>query len=255
MAVLLVPKVLAYFVMLTRPADRQGSGGALRALASLLLETVISGLVAPVMMMFQSRAMVQILAGHDAGWQVQRRDDGSLPWKELLHQYSWHTATGVVLGASAFAVSPSLFLWMTPVIVGLLFAIPTVVITSHAALGVALRRMGLFLIPEEHQPPAILERANVLVSESARAENIPAFSRLQRDPALLAAHVAMTRPAPRVRGEVDVDLVVARAKLADAAGMDDALAFLSRREIFAVLADRDALHVALANGPGADRPA
>jgi membrane glycosyltransferase len=253
MAVLLVPKLLAYAAMLTRPAERRGSGGGIRALLSLLLETVISGLAAPVMMVFQSRAMAQILAGHDAGWQVQRRDDGSVPFGELLRQYAPHTLMGVGLAAAAFAVSTSLFLWMTPVIVGLLFAIPTVAVTSQAGLGIALRRAGLFLIPEERAVPEILDRANTLAAENSGGTPQPALLRLARDPMLLAAHVAMTEPVPRTRGDVDVHLAVARAKLEDAATLDEAMQFLSLRETFAVLTDEATLRAAIGKQPDDQR--
>ena len=71
---------------------------------------------------------------------------------------------GIALAAAAFAVSSALFFWMTPVIIGLLFAIPTVAVTSQAGLGIALRRAGLFLIPEEEMVPPILYRANALAA-------------------------------------------------------------------------------------------
>jgi membrane glycosyltransferase len=249
MAVLLVPKLLAYVVMLTRPNERLGSGGALRALLSLLLETIISALTAPIMMLFQTRAMGQIFAGRDAGWQVQRRDDGSLPWNQVVRQYSLHSAVGLGLGVSAFAVSPSLFLWMTPVIAGLSLAIPIVAITSHRGLGSALGRAGVFLIPEERTPPAILKRANALAGEKTQRIQRPAFARLQSNRALLAAHLTTTKPIALNRGEVNVDLVVARAKLTQATGMQEALSFLSPREVFAVLADGPTLNEALHIGP------
>ena len=245
MAVLLVPKLLAYLVLLTRPAERRGSGGGFRAFGSLLLETVISGLSAPVMMLFQSRAMVQIMAGHDAGWQVQRRDDGSVPFGELVRRYGPHTLMGLALAAAAFAVSTSLFLWMTPVIIGLLFAIPTVAVTSLASLGTALRRAGVFLIPEERLAPPILERASVLAAEIRDEEPQPALLRLARDPVLLDAHMAMLQPLERARGDVDVHLAVAKAKLEDAATMHQVTQFLNSREIYAVLADAPSLQVAM----------
>src|SRR3954451_13380740 len=41
-----------------------------------------------VMMIFQSTAVTEILLGRDAGWQVQRRDDGQLPRKEVIRKYA-----------------------------------------------------------------------------------------------------------------------------------------------------------------------
>src|SRR5690606_23027293 len=66
MAVLLMPKLLAYFALLLRPAERRASGGGIRVFIGLLIETLIAGLLAPLMMLFQSLAVVQILIGRDA---------------------------------------------------------------------------------------------------------------------------------------------------------------------------------------------
>ncbi|KAG0925169.1 hypothetical protein G6F32_013652 [Rhizopus arrhizus] len=48
MAVLLLPKVLGYLAMLLDPVDRRGCGGAIRAFVSMLVETVLAALMAPV---------------------------------------------------------------------------------------------------------------------------------------------------------------------------------------------------------------
>ena len=49
----------------------------------MLFETLISGLIAPVMMLIQSASVMAILSGRDSGWQAQRRDDGSLPLRDV----------------------------------------------------------------------------------------------------------------------------------------------------------------------------
>ena len=53
-------------------------------LAGILAETILSGLIAPVMMIFQSSAVGEILFGRDAGWQVQRRDDGAVSHRDMV---------------------------------------------------------------------------------------------------------------------------------------------------------------------------
>ena len=77
-----------------------------RLLVSVLLETVIAGLIAPVVMLTQSIDVVAILIGRDSGWNAQRRDDGSLPLRATMRQYRRHTVLGLALGAGAWAVSP-----------------------------------------------------------------------------------------------------------------------------------------------------
>jgi membrane glycosyltransferase len=238
MGLLFLPKLLAYLTILARAEQRRGFGGGFRAFAGVLLETLVSGLMAPVMMLNQSLTVVAALAGRDVGWNVQRRDDGALPLAEIARGYVWHTLFGILLAAAAYAVSWSLFLWMTPVIMGLLLAIPLAALTADAGVGRGLRRLGLLLVPEERHPPAILARANELIPIMEKAlPHIDAVARLATDQALAEAHAAMIERRSRKRGEIDTNLVVGLAKLDDAETTAEIRLMLSDRELSAVLAD------------------
>ena len=238
MALLLLPKLFGYFAMLSDRAARRGFGGALRAFISMLVEIVISGLVAPVMMLIQSTSVIQIVSGRDSGWNAQRRDDGSLPLGATIRRYGWHTAFGLLLAFAAYEVSFSLFAWMTPVIVGLILAIPLAQWTANPAAGRRMRSRKLLLTPEESEPPEILERANALATELANSDPRSGVERLFADPALLAAHRAMLpQGTPRKRGEVEIALVVGLAKLEDCTAVEEAAAMLPRAEIMAILTD------------------
>jgi len=242
MGMLVLPKLLGWLAMIVRRRDRYGIGGAIRGLISVVLEVVISALIAPVMMLMQSRAVMEILLGRDAGWSAQRRDDGSFAPGEFTRAYAGPTILGIVLGAAAYAVSTPLLLWMSPVVAGLVLAIPIAAFTARASVGRALRAVGLLLTPEERKPPAILLRANDLTARGDAATAAGPMDRLAGDGALRAAHLAMLDDLPpRTKGDIDVALAVARAKLADADIRDEAIAMLGPRETFAVLADRDAL--------------
>ena len=232
MGMLILPKLLAYIVMLTHRDERKKFGGGFRAFAGIIAETFLSGLTAPVMMIFQSSAVGEILLGRDAGWQVQRRDDGVVSREEILRKYSVPTFFGVAMAISAYAVSLPLLLWMMPVILGLLLAIPLATLSSSASSGVA---SSLFKTPEETSPPQVLLRANELASASHRAVSCPLLE-LRRDADLREAHLDnLSGPRPRNRGEVDPHLAVARAKIEDAETFDEATTFLSPRETFAAL--------------------
>src|SRR3569833_133893 len=135
--------------------------------------------MAPVMMIFLSIAVVEILAGRDAGWQTQSRDDGTVERRELYRKYGLPTLCGVVMAASAYAVSLPLLLWMSPVIIGLLFAVPIGALTAGPASE------NLFVTPEDREPPSVLRRANEL-SALADAGIRPALVELREDAALLA---------------------------------------------------------------------
>jgi membrane glycosyltransferase len=229
---LIVPKMLAYIVMLTHKYERKKFGGGFRAFAGILAETFLSGLTAPVMMIFQSSAVAGILLGHDAGWQVQRRDDGAVSYEDTLRKYSVPTLFGIAIAISAYAVSLALLLWMMPVILGLLLAIPLAMLSSSAS---ARSTSSLFKTPEETSPPQVLLRANELANTLDRSVCCPLLE-LHRDADLRAAHLNnLSGPKSRSRGEVDPHLAIARAKIEDAETFDEAAAFLTAREKFAVL--------------------
>jgi membrane glycosyltransferase len=239
MGILIVPKFLSLLLALFNRRERAGFGGGLAAFASVVLEVLISGLIAPMMMLFQSKSVADVISGRDSGWQVQRRDDGSLTSRELWQRFGKVTLVGIALAASAYVVSLSLFLWMAPVTVGLLLAIPLAAITSRRDVGIALRRLRLFLTPEERHTPEVLRRANALADELRAHDVEPAA--LLRDASVRKAH-ADTVPAEsaRRRGEVDTNLVVANAKIEDATTLEEAIAFLDAAELTAVLSDRRA---------------
>ena len=236
MGLLLGPKLLALVVLLLNPAERRACGGGLRATGSVLVETVLTGLLAPVAMLTQSAAVVSILAGRDGGWAPQRREDGRVPLREVAKQYRNHTLFGLALGVASYLVSPSLLAWMSPVVAGLALSIPLAALTSRRSAGHALRRVGLLRTPEETDPPPVLAEAARLQAAAA-AEGPGAVERMLRDPRLLAAHTAML-PPPRGHGDpFDPALLMGLAKLDEAEALTPALSGLTRAELSAVLAD------------------
>ena len=182
------------------------------------------------MMIFQSSAVGEILLGRDAGWQVQRRDGGCEAYRNIVSTYSVPTLLGIVMAASAYAVSLPLLLWMAPVILGLLLAIPIALLSSSAH-----SKPSLFITPEQTVPPRVLARANELANAPHSAVACPLHA-LRHDKDLREAHLKnLSGQKPRKRGEVDPHLAIARAKIEDAETMDEAAGYLNHREKFAVL--------------------
>jgi membrane glycosyltransferase len=238
MALLLIPKILG--VAALRRADRRGCGGALRLLVSLLLESVLAGLMAPVVMLTQSLHVVSILSGRDSGWNAQRRDDGSVPFRVTAAQYRWHTILGLILGGVAWAVSSSLALWMAPVVLGLALAIPLAAVTARRSAGVALRHLGLLRIPEEFFPPDVLARAGHVTPDVQGP--VRGMLRLLDDPDLREAHRRMLPQTAPIRADaVDAALAVGRARLNAAQSPAEALAAMTPAEQLACLGDPTAL--------------
>lgn len=241
MGILLAPKFLGLILALFDPVTRRGAGGGLRLLLSALIEILLSALIAPIAMLIQSGSVFQILLGRDTGWNPQRRDDGSIPLADIVRRHRWHTILGIVTGIAAFAIATSLFLWMSPTILGLVLAIPISWISGKLASGLALKRLGLLSTPEEREPPAIVRRAVQLAGESARhgRDEADALAALHADRALAESHIAMLPKAgPRSRGAIDTDLTLAQAKVVEAETIGELRAWLKPKERMALLHDR-----------------
>jgi membrane glycosyltransferase len=241
MSILLMPKLLGYLALLARPSERRACGGAMRALASVFAEVLVSGLMAPIMMLHQTRAVAEVLLGRDSGWSAQRREDGRLPRAALIRSYLWTTVLGVAMAIGAYAISLSLFLWMTPVLAGLVFSIPIVSMTSDLALGERMRLMGLLRTPEEQAPPSVAKRASEIMHSSGGHVHLEAVEMLE-DPHLLEAHLAMLPgDAARRKGDVDVRLVVGLAKIEESDSLAEAFGLLTPEELFSLLGSRKAI--------------
>jgi membrane glycosyltransferase len=239
MGVLLLPKLLSLVALIADRETRRGCGGGLRALLSVVAETLIAGLIAPVAMLIQSAAVVSILIGRDAGWKPQRRDDGQIPFGSVARRYWAHTLFGLALGVSSWLVAPTLLLWMLPVVLGMVLAIPLAVLTGSPAIGRAFARAGLLLIPEERRPPEVLARARACARELAHSlRPMEAVERLAADERLRDAHRLML-PAPRRPrvDPIDATLLVGLAKTEEAGRLEEALGSLTKAEKAAALAD------------------
>ena len=177
-------------------------------------------------MVIQSGSVMGILLGRDTGWNPQRRDDGSIPLRDIVVRHRWHTLLGLVAGVAAFAIATSLFLWMSPTILGLVLAIPISWASGQLGLGLALKRRLLLATPEEAAPPEIAVRAAALAAVHA-------------DPDLARAHGQMIPPGHRrPRGAIDPDHTLATAKICEAETVAEAQAWLSPKERMALLHDR-----------------
>ncbi len=241
MAVLLAPKLFGVLVALVQPATRRACGGAARLVASALIEIMMSALIAPVMMLVQSGSVMQILFGRDTGWSPQRRDDGSIPFHDIVRRHRSHMSLGAVTLFAGLLISPSLVAWMSPTIAGLLLAIPLSWASGQLVIGLFLKRLGLLTTPEEKAVPPIASRANLLARDLARAgyDDADGLLALYQDPAFRELHEAFLPEAVvRPRGQIDVDHALATAKLNEAATIADACAWLKRRERTAVMSDR-----------------
>ncbi len=241
MSVLIAPKLFGLLAALFDNKTRRASGGAIRLILSSLLEIALSALLAPIMMLIQSGSVVQILSGRDTGWNPQRRNDGSIPFNSIVRRHRAHMALGLLTLFAGWLISPSLVLWMSPTIAGLILAIPLSWASGQLWIGVALRRLGLLATPEETAPPPIVVRFNKLAEELSLsgADEEDGLRVVHASPAFRVQHEQFLPIASRRRrGEIDIEEAVATAKLNDARTFEEVAAWLKPKERMAVLNDR-----------------
>ena len=149
-------------------------GGIGDLLRSVLWESLFATLFAPVVMLAHSWFVFTILLGIATGWGPQTRNDRALPLWFVIRRYWPHTAIGMGGAYLLWRFAPDDLAWYTPLLAGLLLAIPLVRLTSSLRLGMAAARRGLFLIPSETVKLPVLERAHRLLAQPARRRGISA---------------------------------------------------------------------------------
>ena len=167
MAVIMLPKVLA-LIDLARDRPRSRTyGGLARATASVVGETIFSTLHAPLLMLWHTRFVLTNLLGISVGWTTQKRAADGTTWLYAIQRHWGHTLIGILWGMFMWELEPSLFWWFTPVLAGMALSIPLSVLTSRRNLGARAKSVGLFLTPEETQPPEeiISLRSNLKIHE------------------------------------------------------------------------------------------
>ncbi len=202
MFMIFVPKLVSLLVTSGQPDLVERYGGRRRLWASAVLEALTSGLLAPINMLFNSKFVLVTLLGQGVSWVTQRRGgegDGT-DWREAILTHGGHTGFGLVWGVSSLIISPTFFWWLSPVVVPLVWSIPLSIILSKAGVGLAARRWGLFLTPEETFPPYELKRLEQNLAECYRhlspLEPLRADYGLMQavlDPYVNAMHVALLR--------------------------------------------------------------
>jgi membrane glycosyltransferase len=172
LSILFLPKVLALLALVFEPRRWRLFGGPHRALVSVVLETLFSVIVAPVLMLFQSKFVTAILLRRNVGWPTQQRVDRRTTFGEALRAHGSQVVLGIAAGLVTWFYVPGFFWWFTPVLLGILLAIPVSMLTSRADLGLAARRAGLFLTPDEVEPAPVIARFREIL-ERRLSEDIP----------------------------------------------------------------------------------
>jgi membrane glycosyltransferase len=159
LGLLIAPRLIALGLALSSSEHRRGFGGTVPLIGSFLVETLASMLIAPLMMVMQSAAVIQVLVGRDSGWSAQRREGVELSHRDAWRAHRAHVALGLAGGFLAFLTSPPFLLWTSPVFLSLAFS---ALLSLHTSRARRTGRKRLFQVPEDIQPPQVLSRALAL---------------------------------------------------------------------------------------------
>jgi membrane glycosyltransferase len=246
LSILFLPKILALALLVAEPRRSAAFGGARRASFSALLESIFSAIAAPVLMLFQTKFVAAILLRKNVGWPAQQRAERATTLAQAFQAHGSQLAVGVIAGVVAWHYVPTFFWWFTPVLAGMVLAVPVSMLTSRADLGEAARRAGLFLTPEEVWPPEIIRRYRNLLEKPPPAEDLtqlkPLWLAALLHPRVHAVHRRMLPDEQPTRGQ-RLHLEALMYTLADQSA--DALSPADRREMLANAECLRRMHIGL----------
>ncbi|MEB2286235.1 MAG: glucans biosynthesis glucosyltransferase MdoH [Myxococcales bacterium] len=198
--ILFVPKILSVLLIAVQGQAR-AFGGILRLLASVVLDVLLSSLLAPIRMAFHSRFVFTNLIGRTVVWRSQTREDAETSWGDAIRAHGFDTLFASAWGALLYWLNPEYFWWVLPIIGALVLAIPVSVLASRVAAGARARDLGFFLTPEETDPPPEV-RAVAARLAAAPPGRDDVFVATAVDPYVNALHKALLRPGRKLRASI-----------------------------------------------------
>lgn len=163
---LVMPKVLVGLDAVATGRSR-GFGGMGRSLRSVILELALSSIVAPVLLAFQSRSVVQVLSGRDGGWPPNNRGDGGLSLSESWAAGGWISFWGLIGMVVTQMVAPVLTLWLLPVTLPMMAAPLLIWWTSRPVL------QAHFPVPTDMPPPVVALHDTILADWTTSSHSEP----------------------------------------------------------------------------------
>jgi membrane glycosyltransferase len=190
---LILPKLLSLLLILKNRQTHQ-FGGLPHLCASMLLEIIVSTLLAPVRMWFHSKFVFLTLLGRRIKWTAQCRTGNATGWLEAIRAHGCSTLFATAWIACMAWLNPVVCLGLLPVALSLLVSIPVSVASSWASLGDFSRRWRLFQIPEEYESPRVINGLRAALDKRQRKKSaVDGFAYASLDPVVNLVHVEMLR--------------------------------------------------------------
>ena len=192
MVFLFLPRILAILTHM-RSHKAPMYGGRIKLIWSVLADTVLSFFYAPLMMIMVSYFLWAWVKRRTVSWGQQQRDDRAVAWKD-----AWKSFRGVmVLGIAGWAallalvhgaiqslhamllesitygwIQPgSMLMWYAPILAGWALSVFLVQWTSRTFP--TINRIRWFAIPEELNPPKVLQEVRTLEQQFRSWWEIP----------------------------------------------------------------------------------
>ena len=161
--VLLILPKLAILIEAIATGRAHGFGGGARAAASVSTELLLSSVLAPVLLMYQTRAVLEVLSGRDGGWPANLRGEGAMSLVDGWRAGGWISLWGTGTLAAVAWAAPVLTWWLAPVCVPMMVAPLLISWTSRPRVG------ALFLVPEEQAVPEVVAAYRARLATQASA--------------------------------------------------------------------------------------
>jgi membrane glycosyltransferase len=164
LGLLFLPKILAVTGALLSGRVRRSFGGGISLLTGVLLETIVSMLLAPCVMLAHTLMVLSIMLGKAVGWGNQNREADGTAWRDALRFHAVPTVLGCIWAVVAWQIGITFLIWMSPILAGLILSSVVSVLTSRSRYGQALADAKILSTPEELNPPQILRLADEAAS-------------------------------------------------------------------------------------------
>jgi membrane glycosyltransferase len=244
---LAMPRVLGVLAVIWR-GEQAAFGGTGRLVGSSVLEAFLSMLQAPIRMAAHSVFVIGALTGWKLEWTSPPREATDVAWSEALRRFGPVSVVSAITLVAVSMVSPMTVLWLLPMGLPLLLAVPFTVLCSRTGMGEKLRDAGWLTIPEESLSPSVLRKAWQYASQPSSLMQAASnwLSDLPRLASLALQAVGPRRTGRGLRGEQRRQRVLQLSRMVQTAPVSEQLRFLnephSLRLLHAALAGRAMPH-------------
>ncbi|MDB5818604.1 MAG: glucans biosynthesis glucosyltransferase [Rhizobacter sp.] len=164
-SMLIVPRALGVVAVLMK-GEQRFFGGVAPLLTSAVIEAALSVVQAPLRMVAHTTFVVAGLTGIKLDWKSPPRSAKATGWDIAARRFGPAAVIATIATSVVAWFDPIAALWLAPMSVPLILAIPLSVVTSRADLGEWMMKHQWLTTPEEVWAPAVLRQAWALAART-----------------------------------------------------------------------------------------